>query len=444
MIKFVGLKRSRIKKISTIFVRSLISAIIGAMCILLCAGCTAGPKNAGGNEKSAEKNAMIVCARTGVRKISEGKVEGTVEYAACTLEFAFVETAGKEQELKQQVKAFEEIYPGITIELSGRAADTWEEELTVQLQNSTAPDINQIEWEWLHEYSADGTLFYDLYKEHEVLQLGAIGQQYLNLCTVAEKLQALPAELSCKVFFFNEELFAKAGIDVPKSLEELMAAGEIFRMELGEEFYPLALTIEDRMELLVYYLQSVCGKDWVVDGVLQYYVEDIEKGMDFLLSLEEAHVIPTLQYARSDESLGRDAGWSGGVYGGVFVDLAAVDAFAELLPFGNDGVAAGRFYDLGTGRGGYLEVAKAYAVSENCANKREAALFLDFLINGNKKEEETESVDSVIAESEFYMSYEYACMIADDSLYSDVMVGLSYGDYNAREAAQLLLDSFSK
>lgn len=407
---------------------------------LVCIGCTADKADVA--ETSVEKTAFMICLETGIKMASEASLEEQVEYEPCILRFSFWGDDAKKQEMQQSIDSFESAYPGIVIEVVDGSVEGWEESLVQQLMNANAPDVNQIEWEWIHEYSADGALFYDLYKEHEVLELGAVGQKYLNMCTIAEELQAVPASFSGRVFFFDEQLFEKVGMEVPDTLEELMAAGEIFRTQLGEEYYPLALTTEDRMELLVYYLESVCGKEWIVDGVLQYYVEEVQKGMEFLLSLEEAHVIPTLQYARSEDSLGRDAGWSSGVYGGVFVNSSKEGQYAGMLPAGYECVAAPRFYDMGNTAGGYIAVEEAYAVAENCANKKEAALFLDFLLNQDA-EKNTEAVygaDEIALEAAFALNGDYAALMQDDSVYGDVMVGLSYGDYNAREAAQLLLD----
>ena len=413
--------------------------LVFLLCIVFLTGCggkTAAEKM---NEGDTNENAMLICAKTGVKKISEGSFSKEVEYSDCTLRISCLGDENDVLRLQSAAASFEEIYPGIKTEFVKMDYNALpaEKGMPVSQMKALDADIYQIEWSWLYEENADETMFYDLYKEHERISLGNIGQQYLNLCTVEEKLQAIPIELSGKIFCFNESLFEAVGMDVPETLAELLQAGETFRTRLGEEYYPLALTIEDRMELLVYYLQSVYGKDWIVDGVLQFYAEEVETGMAFLLELENAHVIPTLQYARSDESRGRDAGWKNGTYGGVFADSSDFMSVENMLPDGSRVVVAERFRDMGTGKGGYVEVADAYAVSESSTHKQESALFLDFLIN-----DEIDKVEKIALDGSYLMNYDYAKMMKTDTLYEDIIVGLSYGDYNAREAAQLLLDSF--
>ena len=47
--------------------------------------------------------------------------------------------------------------------------------------------------------------------------------------------------------------FNKAGItEVPKTLDDLMAAGKAFQDKLGADYYPLHLGAYDRMILMVF------------------------------------------------------------------------------------------------------------------------------------------------------------------------------------------------
>ena len=54
------------------------------------------------------------------------------------------------------------------------------------------------------------------------------------------------------------------------------------------------------MELMIYYLQTAYGREWLVDGVVQYNMDEITEGFNFLQQLEEKHVMPTLLKMNSD------------------------------------------------------------------------------------------------------------------------------------------------
>lgn len=217
-----------------------------------------------------------------------------VEYEACTITFSLWGDEAADSEILAAVEVFEEKYPGmqVQIETGGKISD-----------------VNRFK-QIIPEES-----FYNLYEAYDVLSLGEFGQENLNRCTVEERLQAVPSKLSVKTFLYNETLFEQAGLSVPDSLDDLLKAGNVFREKLGEDYYPLAMDQTDRVLFMIQYLQSLYGKNWTVDSVLQYKVEELMKGMELLLSMEEAHVIPSLEHL-SQNSV--EQGWTSGVYASVF------------------------------------------------------------------------------------------------------------------------------
>jgi len=396
------------------------------------------------------------------------------EYTECTLSMACSNNETVIKALQNAIVAFEKEYPGIYINLVTEYKEPSEEteasaeKITEEVTDIGIQDINEIDWEILCDNVSDTVSYYDLYKEYEVLNLGAFGQEYLNMCTFSDSLQALPISISGKVFAFNKSVFDMAGIDVPKSLEELMASGVVFEETLGSDYYPLAVNIDDRIELLLYYLQSKYGREWTVNGVLQYSIGEIEEGLKFLTDLEEAHVIPTLPLMRGKDEFSRDAGWASGNYAGVFVSSSDMPKYETASPVGNVVTVAERFNDMGIFDGGYVSVETAFAVSDTCSNPREAALFLNYILNCENgvvelKEaygiplsriaktygEEQDLWNSVsydanviAEESDFLINDEYRTIMKDTSILSDIIIGISYGDYNVREAAQIFMGSF--
>ena len=64
--------------------------------------------------------------------------------------------------------------------------------MSSQFATGTAPDVNQINWNWITSFSSDGSAFYDLIKLSDILDLTQFSQGYLDQCTVAGKLQGVP------------------------------------------------------------------------------------------------------------------------------------------------------------------------------------------------------------------------------------------------------------
>ena len=390
--------------------------------------------------------------------------EEAVEYTPCTISFSCWGDEAMEEAVSKSVTAFEQKYPGIEVEVSFDSSEG-QEETKEAFQSGTMSDCMQLKWEWLFENPASTELCLDLYEADSVLDLNTIKQKCLDQCTVQNALCAVPVSMTGKLFFFQKVVFESAGVRVPGTIEDLGEAGSAFRDVLGDAYYPLALTERDRMLLLVTYLESTYGKQWVVNGEFQYKVEELEQGMELLRLLEEEHVIPSLQQMDSQSSSAVKEGWRSGLYGGVFVWDNELEEYNNELTAGQRGVAES-FIDFGIYQGGYARITTAYAISDQCSHKREAALWVDFLLN---REEGVESMNAaygvplsksgreyclekgildenvlgintqVLDHISFPVGPELADMI-DGAVYHDALNGLSYGDYNAREAAQLLAD----
>ena len=153
---------------------------------------------------------------------------------------------------QQAIQAFEAKLQYITVEtIYGTTAD----------EDQTA-DVMQVDWTWPGQ-NADQ--FVDLNEYSDVIDLEQFSQSALDACTVDGALLAVPMSVTGRIFYWNTCTFEQAGIDAPKTYEELLTAGNTFREVLGEEYYPLAMDAAARMNLMVSYLESTTGKAWVVE-----------------------------------------------------------------------------------------------------------------------------------------------------------------------------------
>lgn len=87
----------------------------------------------------------------------------------------------------------------------------------------------------------------------------------------------------------------------PETWDDLLAIGAIFE---SYGLYPLDLDIQTggtAWYLAVVYVQQTTGREFIsMDGDLGFTVEDIKAALDFYKSLEDNHVIRTVQ-TRTDE-----------------------------------------------------------------------------------------------------------------------------------------------
>lgn len=416
------------------------------------------------NEEQNKQPAQTTTAK-------DTKVENDGSYDNCTLTFSWWGGDSRHAATIDAIAAFQEKYPGIIVETTYGTWSGWEDSMATMFATNTAPDVNQINWNWITSYSADGKAFLDLNQVSEVLDLSQYSQDALDQCVVVGELQAVPVSMTGRIFYWNKTTFDKAGIDVPKSLEELKAAGEIFKTKLGDAFYPISLGEYDRMILMVYYLESVYGKPWVENNTLQYTEEEIATGLEFIQSLEDCHATPSIQTILGDgaDSLDKNPKWMNGTYAGIFEWDSSASKFSTALEDGQEFVVGDYFADMGDYHGGYSKVSLGFAISETCAHPKEAAMLLNFLLNEDEGTTIMGSergiplstsalanckakslLDETVAEANgkvlAWVSYpldpkfESAALKSSDGVYYDVMAGLSYKEYSIEEAASILVE----
>lgn len=376
---------------------------------------------------------------------------------------------------QKAIDAFMAKNPNIKVDVQFGAWSGWEEAMSTAFYAGTAPDVNQINWNWLESYSSDGKTFLDLNSVSDYFDLSQYSQEALDTCALAGELQAVPVSMTGRIFYWNKSTFDKAGISTPKTLEELYAAGETFKNTLGDEYYPLAAGEYDRMILMVYYLESKYGKAWVENRVLNYSVDEIKDGLDFIDSLEDKHVIPTIATITGDgaDSLDKNPKWMDGRYAGIFEWDSSASKFGSALAEGQELVVGDYFPDFGDTKGGFSKVSLAFAISENTAYPAESAMLLNFLLNedegtalmGSERGvplskaalancEANGLLNAQVAEANRkvleWVSFNLDSAFEDsklkgnpDGVYYDAIGGLSYDEYDTAEAAKVLADGIT-
>lgn len=395
--------------------------------------------------------------------------------AESTLSFSWWGGDARHEATQKAVEAFMAANPDIKVANEYSAWSGWEEKMGQRFAANSAPDVNQINWNWITAFSGDGSKLVDLNTLSGIIDLTQFDENGLAACTVAGELQGIPVSMTGRIFYWNKAAFDRAGIETPKTYAELLAAGATFKEKLGEDYYPLVLGTYDRMILMVYYLESVYGKAWVVDNTLQYTKEEIMAGLEFISGLEAAHVIPTMQKLTGDgaDSLDKNTNWMDGHYGGIFEWDSSASKFGSALNEGEEFIVGEYFPDFGEYQGGYAKVSMCFAISETCADKEAAAKLLNFLLNepagveimasqrgiplskaANALCVEKGLLDATVAEANAkvlsWVKFELDPLFESNELkaeetgvYADAMNGLSYGDYDAAAAADALIEGIN-
>ena len=366
---------------------------------------------------------------------------------------------------------------GIPVTNTYSAWTGWEDKMSQYFASDSAFDVNQVNWNWIFSF-VDGegkSKFYDINQVADIIDLTQFDEGALAQCTVNGELLAVPVSMTGRIFYWNKTAFEKAGLDVPKSLADLMAAGPIFAEKLGNDCYPLALGPYDKMILMVHYLESQYGKDWVVDNQLNYTVDEIAEGLAFIQSLEDAHVIPSAETLLGDgaDSLDKNAKWMEGKYAGIWEWDSSASKFEKALNEGQEFIVGDYFEDMGPYHGGFTKVSMAFCIANSAADKQAAAKLIQFLLNEdegirllnsqrgtplsakanalctaegllNAKVAEANAKVMAWCKNALDPKFEAAALKNSDGVYYDVMDGLSYGDYSVEEAAEVLAEGVSE
>lgn len=131
----------------------------------------------------------------------------------------------QEPHMMKIIQAFEETYPNIHIEITGKEVSEHNTQMTLLAGENDLPDIFWLEQTPAKEFAQNGYL-YDLtsalneYGINDSLLPGLV-----NSCTLDGKDYGIPSEVMMVGFFYNKDLFEQAGIEkAPITYEEFTEA----------------------------------------------------------------------------------------------------------------------------------------------------------------------------------------------------------------------------
>ena len=317
--------------------------------------------------------------------------ETSADYEECTLTFDWWGGETRETATVAAIEAFEAKYPGITINYTPGewSGGDWESTKALEYQSGAMPDIQQTNFDWISKYHETlGNLYLDLNTVSDTLDLTQYSDSDLATCSDTQgALVGLPVAMTGRTFFWNKATFEQAGLEVPASLADLEAAGPVFQEKLGDNYYPLDLGTYDRAILAAFYVQAQTGVPIIDEnGNLTATEDQLKDALDFILRLEDEHVIPTLEYADGEgaDSIDKSARFINGEYAGIFEWDTAGGKYVTALGEENGAnlVVGNELTDMGpAGSGVFSKVSMMFSISAKTEHPHEATLFLNYLLN---------------------------------------------------------------
>jgi oligogalacturonide transport system substrate-binding protein len=144
---------------------------------------------------------------------------------------------------------FEQRHPGVKVKAEYMGFGGYLERLTAQVAGGSEPDLMQINWAWLAMFSKRGNGFADLHAHTKLLPMSQYSPADLAMGEVNGKLNGIAVSYTARIFLWNASTFAKAGVPLPRTWDELFASGQALRSKLGDRTYALDGELYDMMLL---------------------------------------------------------------------------------------------------------------------------------------------------------------------------------------------------
>ncbi|MFH0475398.1 ABC transporter substrate-binding protein [Kluyvera ascorbata] len=302
------------------------------------------------------------------------------------LRFAWWGGKARNQATLKALDAFEAKYPNIKVKAEYTGWDGFYSRLTTQINSNTEADVIQTNWNWLTLLSKTGDGFYDLNKLRQPVGLDQYSPAALASTTVNGKVNAIPISANVMLFYYNAATWQKAGVPLPKSWDDLLKAGPVFKEKLGDSYYPLILTEQDSLLLLNSWVYQGNQKPMVDEKTrkLGWNHDDLVQAFTFYRQLVAAHAVPD---ARTMASYGKGVAyemkpWINGKWGGIYNWNVLYTAESQNLSH-PDNLVMGD-YPMREGAkdaGQFNKTALMLSISKNTRHPQEAALLINFLMS---------------------------------------------------------------
>ncbi len=306
---------------------------------------------------------------------------------APVLRFAWWGGAARHEATLKALRLFESRTPGLRVKAEYMGFNGYLERLTTQIAGGAEPDVMQINWAWLAMFSKRGSGFTDLNPHAQALGLDQIAPEEVAMGRVNGKLNALPVSYTARVLLWNTASFAKAGLALPKTWEELFAAGPAFRAKMGEGAFPLDGELYDMMLLAQAYVQQKHGTAFV-DPSTPRVAMSSAAALDWVRTYQRLVAEQVCTPLPLRASLGgaekpteQQPDWVNGRWAGNYTWDSVIGLRASTLPKPAP-LALGDFPTLpgAANSGMFGRPTLMYTVGRNCKQPERAAQLLRFML----------------------------------------------------------------
>ncbi|SMX46008.1 ABC transporter substrate-binding protein [Actibacterium lipolyticum] len=260
------------------------------------------------------------------------------------------------------------------------------EKLTTQIAGGTEADIMQVNWPWLSIYSADGNGLADLNELSGIIDLSNWDAAQIQAGSLNGKLNGLPISTTGRLFVFNKTTFDKAGLALPKTWDDLLAAGPVFKEKLGDDYFPFEAAKLDAALIMTLYGTQATGKPLIdpATNELAWNKDELVNAIEFYKSLVDNHVVQPWKDVASTgiKALHENPAWSSGKIAGTYQWDSTYFKISDPLEDGQELAYVDLLTQDGQKTPGiYRKASMVFSISANSPNKEAAAQVVNCMLN---------------------------------------------------------------
>ena len=303
-----------------------------------------------------------------------------------TLRFSWWGGDARHKATLDVIKLYEEKNPGVKIKAEYSGWDGHFEKISTQITGNTAPDIMQIDYNWLYNFSKNGDGFYDINTLKDDFNLDNYDEQALSYTIINGKLNAIPVGMNGRAFFFNKSLYDKAGVEIPKTFDELLATDKIIKEKVSKDAKSLDITSTDSGALffIEYYVEQKYGKPILTaENTIGVTKEELADAFKFYKMLVDSGAVVSAKDRAGAGNFPDDQNplWINGELGAVLTWNTMVGQYENMLKEGDILVSGDFLTGIGDHKSTFIKVNMAFAINKNTKYPKEAAKFLNFMLS---------------------------------------------------------------
>ena len=308
---------------------------------------------------------------------SSGQSDGGV-----TLRVMWWGNAPRHEATNKAIALYEKKHPSVTIEPIYTGWDGYWDKLATQMAGGNAPDVIQMDYAYLNDYAARGTLL-DL-KDYtgKTLDVSDVQDKLLQSGKLQGGLYAIPWTTNTQTLLVDVKQVKQAGLELPEfgySWEDLREFGAKLADSTGKGKYAIS-DMSSIPNVLEVWLGSHGKSLYTEKGKLGFGKEDLRDYWTYWQELSKASIATPASVMTS--------------YGATFDQMSLVRGVAEMDYLWDNqfsGVAEFVQHDMamvplpvGQQVGQYLHPSMFLSASAQTEHPKQAAKFIDFMVTNPK------------------------------------------------------------